>query len=287
MDKYQQSIARVCEYINHNLDEDLTLDLLSGVAGFSKYHFHRVFSSYTGLSVMKFIHVSRLKRASFRLVFKPELKIIDIAFEAGFDSAEAFSRAFKREFGQSPSLFRKSPQWLNWHDKTNSLTINLTEQTDNKMNVKIVDFKQQKVAALAHYGDPKLHYQTSMKFIAWRKATKLSPIKTSNTYGIPYSDPNVVKAEDFHFDLCGSVATDIPENEFGVVNQTIPAGRCAVVRDIGNRDDLKKGVYYLYEQWLPTSGEQCRDFPVFFHYVNFVHDVPEHEVITDIYLPIK
>jgi len=231
--------------------------------------------------------MSRLKRASFRLVFKTDIKIIDIAFEAGFDSAEAFSRAFKREFGQSPSVFRSSPQWLNWHDKTETLTLQLTEKVGDKMDVKIIDFQEQKVAALAHRGDPKLHFQTSMKFIAWRKETKLSPIKTSHTYGIPYSDPNVVKAEDFHFDLCGSVKTDIPENDYGVVNQTIPAGRCAVIRDIGNRDNLSKGVYYLYEQWLPESGEQCRDFPVFFHYVNFVHDVPEHEVITDIYLPIK
>lgn len=287
MSNHEQNIIRVCDYINQNLDDDLTLDMLSVVSGFSKYHFHRVFSAYTGLNLIKFIQMSRLKRASFRLVFKADIKIIDIAFEAGFESAEAFSRAFKREFGQSPSEFRKSPKWLNWHDKTNMLTLQLTEKTDNKMDVKVVDFKEQKVATLAHYGDPKLHYQTSMRFVAWRKASKLSPIKSSNTYGIPYSDPNVVKAEDFHFDLCGAVKADIPENEFGVVNQIIPAGRCAVVRDIGNRDDLKKGVYYLYEQWLPTSGEQCRDFPVFFHYVNFVHNVPEHEVVTDIYLPIK
>ncbi|WP_413699977.1 AraC family transcriptional regulator [Psychromonas sp. KJ10-10] len=231
--------------------------------------------------------MSRLKRASFRLVFKANIKIIDIAFEARFESAEAFSRAFKREFGQSPSEFRRSPKWLNWYEKINMLFIQSTKKTDSTMDVKIIDFKEQKVATLAHYGDPKLHYQTSMKFIAWRKETKLSPIKTSNTYGIPYSDPNVVKAEDFHFDLCGAIKADIPENEYGVVNQFIPAGRCAVVRDIGNRDDLAKGVYYLYQQWLPTSGEHCRDFPVFFHYVNFVHDVPEHEVITDIYLPIK
>lgn len=157
MNYYEQNIIRVCDYINQNLDDDLTLDRLSAVSGFSKYHFHRVFSAYTGLNLIKFIQMSRLKRASFRLVFKADIKIIDIAFEAGFESAEAFSRAFKREFGQSPSEFRKSPQWLNWHDKTDTLTLALTEKTDNTMDVKIVDFQEQKIAALAHRGDPKLH----------------------------------------------------------------------------------------------------------------------------------
>ncbi|WP_334313295.1 AraC family transcriptional regulator [Psychrosphaera algicola] len=263
MNNYEQNLFRVCDYINQNLDDDLTLDRLSTVSGFSKFHFHRVFSAYTGLSVIKFIQMSRLKRASFRLVFKADIKIIDIAFEAGFESAEAFSRAFKREFGQSPSEFRKSPKWLNWHDKTDTLTLQLIDKTEHKMDVKVVYFEEQKIAALAHYGDPKLHYQTSMKFIAWRKASKLSPIKTSNTYGIPYSDPNVVKAEDFHFDLCGSVKADIPENEYGVVNKIIPAGRCAVVRDIGHRDDLKKGFIIYINNGYQRVVNNAEIFPCF------------------------
>lgn len=46
-------------------------------------------------------------------------------------------------------------------------------------------------------------------------------------------------------------------------------------------------VYYLYQTWLPDSGEELRDFPCFFHYLNFVHEVDECELVTDIYLPIK
>lgn len=51
---------------------------------------------------MKFIQLSRLKRASFQLAFEPDLKIIEIALQAGFDSPEAFTRAFKRSFDQTP-----------------------------------------------------------------------------------------------------------------------------------------------------------------------------------------
>ncbi|MDK3166032.1 GyrI-like domain-containing protein [Aeromonas caviae] len=42
----------------------------------------------------------------------------------------------------------------------------------------------------------------------------------------------------------------------------------------------------LYRDWLPASGEELRDFPLFFHYHNFVHEVPTHELVTDIYLPL-
>jgi AraC family transcriptional regulator len=96
---YEVRIARVCEYINQNLNEPLTPEAMSDVAAFSKYHFHRVFVAYSGMSVTKFIQLARLRRASYRLAFEEHKRIIDVALEAGFESPEAFSRAFKRTFG--------------------------------------------------------------------------------------------------------------------------------------------------------------------------------------------
>ena len=125
------------------------------------------------------------------------------------------------------------------------------------------------------------------KFIDWRKQSGLSPVKTSDIYGVPYNDPNVVSADEFEFDLCGSVLADIPENEQGLITKTIPAGRCARVRHFGSRDDIDTPIYYLYGQWLPKTDEELRDFPVFFHYINMFPEVDEHELITDIYLPLK
>jgi AraC family transcriptional regulator len=49
---------------------------------------------------------------------------------------------------------------------------------------------------------------------------------------------------------------------------------------------MDEKVHYLYGQWLPSSGEELRDFPCFFHYINLFPEVPEHELITDIYLPL-
>lgn len=46
-------------------------------------------------------------------------------------------------------------------------------------------------------------------------------------------------------------------------------------------------MWYLFREWLPASGETLRDFPVFFQYLNFVNEVAEHELLTDIYLPLR
>ncbi len=155
------------------------------------------------------------------------------------------------------------------------------------MKVKIVDFKETKIAVLEHRGDPKLLNNSIQKFIKWRKETGISPINSSNSYSLVYDDPNNTKPEDFRFDLCGSIISEIPENKYGIINKAIPAGRCAVLRHKGSHDLLPSKIYDLYGKWLPASKEKLRDFPMFFHYVNLTPDVLEDELITDIYIPLK
>ncbi|UVW33809.1 AraC family transcriptional regulator [SAR92 clade bacterium H455] len=281
---YDERVSRVCEYINQNLNETLTLEVMSNVAAFSKYHFHRVFTAYTGMSVTKFIQLARLKRASFRLAFEKEQRIIEIALEAGFDSPEAFSRAFKRTFDQSPSEFRAEPQWPQWHTR---FDFHIQPHGVKKMKVDIVEFETTKVALIEHLGSPEKVLETAGKFIQWRKETGLSPVKTSKTFGIPYSDPKTTSPEKFRWDVCGSIESDVPENRYGVKTGEIPGGRCAVIRHKGSHNNLDNSIYYVYREWLPENNEEIRDYPCFFHYINFIHEVDECELITDIYVPLK
>jgi AraC family transcriptional regulator len=111
---YARRIERVIEYVCSNLEADLSVDRLSAVAGFSKFHFHRQFGAFTGFSVAQFVRLVRLKRAAYQLAFAPERTILDIALDAGFGAPESFSRAFKDVLGQTPSEFRRSPRWGAW-----------------------------------------------------------------------------------------------------------------------------------------------------------------------------
>lgn len=276
-------IKRVCSYIEHNLDEDISLQKLSEIAICSKYHFHRVFKSFVGISAIQYLQLARLKRASFRLAFEPINSITDIAFEAKFDSPEAFSRAFSRTLGQSPSQFRSEPEWQVWHS---TLKFNSLNRGVKIMDISIVEFAERQVALIEHKGDPERVFDSAAKFIAWRKETGLSPIQSSDTFAIAYSDPKETKKEDFRFDICGTHNGEVPENSYGIKSGLIPGGRCAVARHKGSHDHISETVYYMYQKWLANSSEELRDFPCFFHYLNFVHEVDECDLVTDIYLPL-
>ncbi len=155
------------------------------------------------------------------------------------------------------------------------------------MDVNIVDFAEQPIAYIEHRGNPQRVFETAARFIEWRKSTGLSPIKTSKTFGIPYGDPNQTREEEFRFDICGSHSGEVPDNPFSVKAGAIPAGRCAMVLHKGSHDTIGTTIYQLYQQWLPKSGEELREFPVFFSYLDFVHEVDECELLTEVYLPIK
>ena len=101
-DAYRIRFRKVLAHIDAHLDDDLTVDRLSGVAAFSKYHFHRQFSELFGIGVYRYVQLVRLKRASYQLAFRDQHRIIDIALASGYESHEAFSRAFKKTVGQTP-----------------------------------------------------------------------------------------------------------------------------------------------------------------------------------------
>lgn len=280
---YDDRLQRVFDYIHQHLDEPLSLDRLSQVANFSKFHFHRQFAAYTGVNVSRYVQLLRLKRASYRLAFGDSLPMIEIALDAGFENPESFSRAFKKVFGQTPSQFRRYPAWHTWTERYHFQK----RERKQTMDVEIIDFEETRVAALEHRASPSLVNDSVKLFIEWRKSTGLSPVASSDSFGIAYDDPNTTEPERFRFDLCGEVKVPVPENPHGVINKVIPAGRCARLRHLGSHVGLGEAAYYLYREWLPDSGEELRDFPLFFLYHNLITDTPEHELVTDLLLPLK
>ncbi len=280
---YAQRFAQVFDYIDRYLDEPLSVDTLSSLANFSRFHFQRQFSGYVGLSVTRYIQYLRLQRAARQLVFNEQRRIIDIALEARFENPESFSRAFRKSFGQSPSQFRIQPVWQPWSERLQPPE----RPRSTPMNVKIVDFPETLLAVLEHHGDPGLLNESIKTFIAWRKSTGLSPVASKRTFGIAYHDPATTNPEAFQFDICGEVDAPVPENAYGVITKRIPAGRCACVRHYGSNDRIAESIYPLYREWLPESGEELRDFPLFFQYLTVGPDKPEHEHVADIFLPLK
>lgn len=107
-------MQRVLDHIDRHLDDDLDLDALSSVAAYSKYHFHWQFTATFGLSVHRYIQLARMKRASYRLAYRDDERVTDIAMDAGYDAPGALRPHFSARFGQSPSSFQKSTDWELW-----------------------------------------------------------------------------------------------------------------------------------------------------------------------------
>lgn len=288
MVKYQQRLQKVLAFIEANADSDPDIATLSNVAHLSKYHFHRQFSACYGISPFGLIRQLRLKKAAYQLAFRTGLTVTEIAFEAGFENAESFSRLFRQLCGQSPSGFRKTPVWDYWQQQDKILRgiAGVTMTTNLQYQVQRVDFPAVSVAVFEHRGAPNQLMLSIRHFINWRKAQKLPPTK-SRTFNLVYDDPTTVAAEEYRFDLCCEFNDTLAENSDGIKLKQIPAGPCAMLRHTGSDEQLSAAVQYLYSVWLDEAGAELRDFPLFFERISFFPDVPQHLAITDIYLPLK
>ena len=281
---FQSRLQRVLNHIDENADRPLDLEGLSDVASISKFHFHRQFSAFVGIPVHRYVQLVRMKRASWRLVYRKDA-VTDIALDAGFESTDGFARAFRQLFGQSPTEFRDNPAWLENFESLDLVRARFMKSTYTASDVEVVEVPEIRVAVMPHRGDPAHFGKTIRRFIAWRRVVGLSPA-VSATFNVFHSDPRTVAPGDYRLDLCAATNGSIAPIDAGVVPGVIPAGRCARLRVIGSGDDLESPALFLYRDWLPGSGEETRDFPLYCQRVRFFPDVPEHEAVTDLFLPL-
>lgn len=153
-------------------------------------------------------------------------------------------------------------------------------------DVTIRDVAPTPVAIMEHRGDRVTIGATIQRFIAWRKATGLSP-KASTTFNVFHSDPRTTPPAEYRIDLCVGTNRPIEASDEQIETGTIPSGRCAVLRVVGNTDNLEPAAMYLYRAWLPASGEEARDFPLYCQRIAFFPEVPEHEAVAELFLPLK
>jgi AraC family transcriptional regulator len=106
MKDYSESINNVQLYIREHINESLNREVLASVAGFSVPHFHRVFTACVGENIYSYVRRVRLERAGRKLRLGA-VDITEVALAAGYDTHAAFGKAFKQQFGLSPSEFRQ------------------------------------------------------------------------------------------------------------------------------------------------------------------------------------
>ncbi|MGV8981686.1 helix-turn-helix domain-containing protein [Clostridium sp.] len=101
---YIEYLQKTIDYIEENIKQPITIEECASVAGFSKYHFYRLFTLFVGVPLMEYVRKRRLFYAMQDVNIGK--RIIDIALDFEYSSERSFCRAFKNEFGKSPSKFK-------------------------------------------------------------------------------------------------------------------------------------------------------------------------------------
>jgi AraC family transcriptional regulator len=291
LQNYHVRMQRVLDHIDRHLDGDLDVETLSRVAAFSKFHFHRQFTATFEVSVHRYVQLARMKRASRRLASTDVPSVTAIAMDAGYDAPDAFARAFRRRLGQSPSSFRKSPDWVPWLaafgplDNARSKLMQISYTHDD---VTIRDVPPTPVAIMEHRGDRATLQDTIQRFIRWRKAAGLLP-EQNPTFMIFHSEREPAVAADYRIDICVGTDQPVESNDAQVKHGVIPGGRCAVLRAAnGASNNLEPEALYLYRDWLPVSGEEARDVPIYSkRWLSFLPGGQVHEPVAELFLPLK
>lgn len=314
-DEYKSRINRVLDYIQHNLDKDMTLEQLASVANFSPYHFHRLFRTLVGEPLYQFILRLRIERAAVQLCEAPNKPITDIAYDCGFSSPAVFARAFKDFFGMTASDLRsggsgeiskirktmsKDGERVTKSSVYFSNEFNIDYQQfiwritmkegDLKTTIEVKDFPEMHVAYLRHIGpyagNEQLFASLFGKLFAWAGARGLIRFPETKVISIYHDNPEITEEDKLRTSVCISVPQDTPvEGEIG--KMTVPGGKYAVAHFEILPTEYGKAWDMVYGAWLPESGYQPDDRPCFEMYMNDPKQHPQGIHIVDIYAPVK
>ena len=300
--EYERRINRALEYIQNNLDGDLSLEAVSRAAAFSPYHFHRIFRALAGQTIREYVQRRRLNRAARRLVFDLRASITDIALDCGFSSSSAFARSFKDSFGVSASTFRRNRGDLN-SKKCKEVSKNGKDTVSGlmhdggrqpqpskerriKMKVEVKEMPEYRVVYVRHMGGYEYEgiSETWGRLCKWAGPRGLLGPETV-AIGVSHDDPKITPPDKCRYDACIAVGPGV-EGEGEVGATTLPAGKYAVMRYEGKAGGIEGAYHSLYGEWLPESGYQPGDSPCYEVYRNDP-DKSGGFFIMDICVPVK
>nr|WP_319999816.1 GyrI-like domain-containing protein [uncultured Draconibacterium sp.] len=294
---YKNRINRVFEFIDKNLESDLSLNTVSEIAFFSPFHFHRIFKFITGETLNEYITRRRIEKSALDLLHK-NISTTEIAHKLGYSDNSSFSRAFKKYFGISPTEFKK--QNPNRHSKIRQLkSKNGQDYPDYekyiciinnlkswiKMNAKIEIKEMQKMdlAYVSSIGPQNLE-NAYRKLMQW--ATPKGLMNDQTKMITVYHDSfKVTEANKVR--MSASILLDKAVETNGEIGlTTIKAGKFIVGSFEIGLNEFEKSWTGLFV-WMNENGYKKADREPFEIYCNNFNEHPERKAIVDFYIPIE
>ena len=278
-EQYQRHLDAVTDYIYAHLDDDLSLETLAHVSGFSRYHWHRIYRAVRGETAAQTVRRLRLERAAAMLT-ETSWPVERIAWKAGFTGTEVFSRAFLRAYRTTPSRFRIGGRPASIDSPVTSCGSGSTSSVsqDPGWAVRVETRRGYRLAVSEHRG--------SYMDIGRAFSRVKDRIGAGNSMVAIYEDdPDAVPPADLR-SAAGTVIDPDTRIPCDLVERTVPAGRYAIMRYVGPYSSMHVAYLWLYGQWLPSSGEEPRDHPIVEEYLTDPASTPPVDAVTDILLPL-
>lgn len=278
---YAEAINRAIEYIEANSADGIDLEAIAAYALLSKFHFHRIFKSFIGVTAKEYLVRLRIEKSA-GLLSNSSKTISEIAYECGYNSPEGFTRAFKSYFSITPTLFREGAQAQIDHKK--SLYKETSFESLNISPPTIIAKPELNVAYIRHFGAYEQVGKAFQKLIIWAAKNFVLKLRPT-TIGIVYDNPDLTATQHIRFDACLLVSKEIhPKGEIGY--KKISGGKYAVFRYKGPYSALYTVYNYIYHKCLFDHQWELRDEPTLEWYIQSPSSKRSTELITDIYLPI-
>lgn len=257
---YLKQIQRGIDYIEVNLDFDITLAQVARAAGISQWHFQRIFKALSNETLKTYIRSRRLANSMDKLLDK-KIRIIDIAISAGFESQTSFTRAFKKNFDMTPNEYRKSSNKSLFFKKAQFNTEYLKHINQN-ISLEPEIFHQNKRLLVGlktcFYSIDSEKNNIAEKLpplwgVFLSRMAEIKNIVPGVCYGVVKQTNEQTDQLEYYAAVEVSKLEPLPEY---MVSLEIPASTYAKFTHKGEVKNINNTVNYIYSSWLLQSGKR-------------------------------
>lgn len=294
--EHLDQIQRAIDFIEGNIGADLSVDDIAREAAFSRWHFQIIFSSVVGETVKEYIRKRRLSN-SLMVLRSTDQRIIEISLDAGFDSQEAYTRAFKTQFGITPGEYRKNgaKDYMILHKPKITMAyldhlyegINMQPIFKKLPEFKVMGLGVNFISILSPEKNNHLVIPKLWDVFLSRKQEIVHRVHAAD-FGIcmPLSNELQKSHPDECFYLACAEVNDVNNVPTGMITKTVPPGEYAIFTHKGPLNKLDHTMNYIYGAWLPKSGRKLREAPDLELYDERFNPESDHSEF-DIYIPVN
>jgi AraC family transcriptional regulator len=298
-EEYIRRIHKVQDYIEHHLGQSLSIEELSNAAGFSKYHFSRIFQGILHEPLAHYVNRIRMENALFLLAHRADMNMTDIAYELGYTDSAVFSRAFKNYYGISPREYRKE---YSKNCKDSFLLSEYNKNTAKKEwegnlfpvtgRITIENLEDKQAVYVRHTGTyeslAKEYVGLMQKLFTYAKKQHLLVEEQNWFLAIYHDNPEFAEESQFRTSLVLTIPKGIPVKEDGVLGtMKLEGGLYAVGHFQIQPQQYGDAWNYMYQEWITGSGYVPRNYYPFEVYRNNPDTSESHIHEVDIYVPIE